>query len=104
MAETLTEKLTKTREGMRLYQQERASQELMDLVCEHIAKGGRYDPNVRNELVYDEVDALVGWEAGRTVGILDGEARITLDDASDIFHALGKSLHFSVGPLETCPG
>ncbi len=98
MAETLTEKLTKTPEGMRLYQQERASQELMDLVCE--AMGSQRKTKLV-EQQYGDIERLLGWGPGRVMGILDGEERITLDDASDILHALGKSLHFSVGPLET---
>ena len=38
MSETLIERLTKTAEGMRLYQQERAIQELTELACEIMAE------------------------------------------------------------------
>ena len=90
MGETLTEKLTKTPEGMRLYQQERAIQELTDLVCE----------------LMDEQDvsrSALARRLGRTKGyitqLLDGRANMTVRTISDVFTALDRAVHFQEGPV-----
>ncbi len=99
MGETLIEKLTNTPEKARLFQQERTSLELMELVCEVMQQIRASIPPSHES--YDAVDVACGWGNGRTFGIMNGEARIELDDASDILHALGKSLRFIAEPLET---
>ncbi len=83
MAETLTERLTNTPEKMRRYQQERASLELTELICEAMHAMGATA------------------ESMAFVKQLDNRLPMTIAEASGIFHALGKALHFSVGPLET---
>ena len=90
MGETLIEKLTKTPEGMRLYQQERAIQELTDLVCE----------------LMDEQDvsrSALARRLGRTKGyitqLLDGRANMTVRTISDVFTALDRAVHFQEGPV-----
>ena len=58
MANTLTEKLTGTAEGMRLYQQERAILEVTELVCRLMDEQGVTRPELARRL-------------GRTKGYID---------------------------------
>ena len=86
MGETLIEKLTKTPEGMRLYQQERAIQELTDLMCEEMNEQG---------VSRHELAKRLGWTARDFAQMLDGEADMTVRAMSDVFTALGHTVHFS---------
>ena len=85
MGETLTEKLTKTPEGMRIYQRERAIQELTDLMCEEMNEQGvsRHELAKRLNCTTDDVDQL-----------LDGRAILTVRTISDVFTALDRNVHF----------
>ncbi len=90
MGETLTERLTKTPEGMRLYQQERAIQELTDLVCELMEE---------QDVSRSELAKRLGRTKGYITQLLDGRANMTVRTISDVFTALDRAVHFQEGPL-----
>ncbi len=90
MGETLTERLTKTPEGMRLYQQERAIQELTDLVCELMDE---------QDVSRSELAKRLGRTPPYITQLLDGRANMTVRTISDIFTALDRTLHFQEGSL-----
>lgn len=90
MGETLTERLTKTPEGMRLYQQERAIQELTDLVCELMDEQGVSRSKLAKRL---------GRTKGYITQLLDGRANMTVRTISDVFTALDRAVHFQEGPV-----
>lgn len=91
MSETLIERLTKTTEGMRLYQQERAIQELTDLACEIMQEQGVSRSALAQRL---------GTTKGYITQLLDGRANMTVRTISDVFVALDRAVHFQEGPLE----
>lgn len=102
MAETLTEKLTKTKEGMQLYQQERAILEVTELICQIMQEQGVS----RAELARRLGPLSPGFHVmneDRITQILDGRIFMRIRAMSDIFTALGKSLHFKVGELSENP-
>ena len=92
MANTLTEKLTGTAEGMRLYQQECAILEVTELVCQLMDEQGVTRAELANRL-------------GRTKGyidrLLDGRAGMTVRTISDVFTALDRSVCFRAAQLHT---
>lgn len=90
MTETLIEKLTKTPDGMRLYQQERAIQELTDLICELMDE----QHVTRTDLAH-----RLGKTPGYITQLLDGRANMTIRTISDVLHALNRAVHFQDGPL-----
>ena len=90
MSETLIEKLTKTPEGMRLYQQERAIQELTDMTCEIMQEQG---------VSRSELATRLGRTKGYITQLLDGRANMTVRTISDVFTALDRAVHFQEGPL-----
>jgi transcriptional regulator with XRE-family HTH domain len=90
MGETLTERLTKTPEGMRLYQQERAIQELTDLVCELMEE---------QDLSRSELAQRLGKTKGYITQLLDGRTNMTVRTISDLFAALNRTVHFQEGPV-----
>ncbi len=94
MGETLIDKLTKTPEGRRLYQQERTIQELTDLICQSMQDQGMSIADLCCKLKY-----RIGSDMLELM--LDGGSSMDVREMSDILHALGKSLHYSVRPLET---
>ncbi len=90
MSETLTERLTKTPEGMRLYQQERVIQELTDLICELMEE---------QKVSRSELASLLGKTKGYITQLLDGRTNMTVRTISDVFTALGRAVHFQDGSL-----
>lgn len=90
MSETLIEKLTKTPEGMRLYQQERAIQELTDMTCEIMQ-----EQNVSRS----ELARRLGKTKGYITQLLDGRTNMTVRTISDVFTALNRAVHFQEGPV-----
>ena len=90
MAETLTEKLTKTAEGMRLYQQERAILEVTELVCQLMDE---------QDVSRSELAKRLGRTKGYITQLLDGRANMTVRTISDVFTALDRAVHFQEGPL-----
>ena len=91
MDETLKDKLTKTPEERRLYEQERATLEVTEAICELMEKLGISREEVANRL---------GWYGYALDHMLDGDLKARLCDLSELFFALGHRLHFSVEPLE----
>lgn len=89
-AETLTEKLTKTADGMRLYQQERAILEVTELVCQLMDE---------QDVSRSELATRLGRTKGYITQLLDGRANMTVRTISDVFTALGRAVHFQEGPL-----
>ncbi len=88
---TLTEKLTKTEEGMRLYQQERAILELTELVCQLMHE---------QDLSRAELARCLGKTKGYVTQLLDGRTNMTVRTISDVFVALDRAVHFQEGPLD----
>jgi transcriptional regulator with XRE-family HTH domain len=90
MTDTLIEKLTKTPDGMRLYQQERAIQELTDLVCELMDE---------QHVTRADLARRLGKTPGYITQLLDGRANMTIRTIADVLHALNRALHFQDGPV-----
>ncbi len=88
--ETLTEKLTKTAEGMRLYQQERAILEVTELVCQLMDE---------QDVSRSELATRLGRTKGYITQLLDGRANMTVRTISDVFTALDRAVHFQEEPL-----
>ncbi len=91
MSGGLIERLTGTPEGMRLYQQERAIQEVTDLICELMD-----EQNVSRA----ELAKRLGKTRGYITQLLDGRANMTVRTISDVFLALGRAIHFQDGALD----
>lgn len=89
--ETLTEKLTKTDEGMRLYRQERTILEATELICLLMHEQG-----VSNK----ELARRLGKSRKHIMRLLDGQKNVTLRTLSDIFTALNRTVQFQDGPLD----
>jgi len=87
---TLTEKLTKTDEGMRLYQQERAILEVTELLCQVLEE---------DDVSRAELARRLGKTKGYITQLLDGRANMTIRTISDVFTALERAVHFQGGPL-----
>ena len=91
MSETLTEKLTKTKEGMRLYQQERAILDVTELVCKVMDE---------QHVNRSELARRIGKTKGYITQLLDGRTNMTVRTIADVFTALGRAVYFQEGPLE----
>ncbi len=89
-AETLTEKLTKTADGMRLYQQERAILEVTELLCQLMDE---------QEVSRSELATRLDRTKGYITQLLDGRANMTVRTISDVFTALNRAVHFQEGPV-----
>jgi transcriptional regulator with XRE-family HTH domain len=90
MAQTLTEKLTATPEGMKLYQQERAILELTELLCEIMEGQG---------VTRSELARRLGKTKGYITQLLDGRTNMTVRTMSDVFGVLDRAVHFQDGAL-----
>ncbi len=88
---TLTEKLTKSENGMRLYQQERAILEITETLCRLMHEQGF----TRTKLAH-----RLGKTKGYITQLLDGRTNMTIRTISDAFVAIGHALHFQEGPLD----
>lgn len=91
MNETLIERLTKTKDGMRLYQQERLIQELTDMACEIMQ-----EQNVSRSALAQRL----GTTKGYITQLLDGSTNMTIRTISDVFVAMDRAVHFQEGPLD----
>lgn len=91
MSKTLIEELTSTPEGMRLYQQERAIQDVTDLICEVMDE---------EHVSRSQLAGRIGKTRGYVTQLLDGRANMTVRTISDVFCALGRAIHFQEGPLD----
>lgn len=88
--QTMGEKLTATKEGMRLYEQERAILEVTELICRLLDE---------NQVSRTELARRLGKTKGYITQFLDGRTNMTLRTISDVFVALDRAVHFSEGPL-----
>jgi len=89
--QTLTERLTSTPEGLRLYQQERAIQEMTELICELMG---------RQEVSRSELARRLEKTKGYITQMLDGRTNMTIRTVADIMTALGFSVRVQADPLE----
>lgn len=84
MAETLIEKLTKTDDGKRLYEQERVIQELTDLICQSMDECG---------MKRIDLAKRIGKTRGNITSMLDGATGMaSIRSIVDVFWALGKTI------------
>jgi hypothetical protein len=90
MTQTLTEKLTATADGMRLYQQERAILEFTELLCQIMDE---------EEVTRSELARRLGKTKGYITQLLDGRTNMTVRTMSDVFGVLDRAVHFQDGPL-----
>jgi len=89
--QTLTEKLTNTPQGLRLYQQERAIQEVTDLICELMEQ---------QKVARSELAQRLGKTKGYITQMLDGRTNMTIRTVADVMTALGFSVRVQADPLE----
>ena len=83
MAQTFVEKVTATREGKRLYEQERAILEVTELICKLME---------RQNVSKSELARRLGKSKAYVTQLLDGRANMTLRTISDVLFALDSSL------------
>ena len=95
MTATLTERLTSTPKGMQIFQQERAIQEITEIVCEIME-----EQDVSRSALADRL----GKTKGYITQLLDGRANMTVRTISDVFGALNRAVHFQEGPLQAGVG
>lgn len=85
MKHDLTAQLNQTPEQVKLYQRERAKFEVAELVCEVMDRVG---------VSRSELAERLGTTKGYISQLLNGERNMTVGTLSDLFWALGRSLHF----------
>lgn len=90
MTQTMVETLTATPEGMELFQQERTILEVTELICSLM---------LERKVSKAELAARLGRSRAFVTQLLDSRANMTLRTLSDVFGALGSSLHFSASDL-----
>lgn len=88
--ETELDKLTRTKQGMRLYQQERAILDVTELICQLMDE---------EHVTRSVLAGRLGRSKGYVTQLLDGRANMTVRTISDVFVALGRALHFQDGAL-----
>lgn len=87
---TLSDKLMQSREGRRLYGQERLILEVTELICEIMEAKG---------ITRSELAGRLGKSKGWVSQLLDGGANMTLHTIADVFTALDTRLGLSHAPL-----
>ncbi len=92
MSDTLIANLTKTAEGMRLYQQERLILEVTELICQVMEEG---------RVKKSDLAKRLGKSKGYVTQLLDGRANMTLRTLADVFWALDRTLSLSSEHLHT---
>jgi transcriptional regulator with XRE-family HTH domain len=90
MTGTLTEQLTNTPEGRRLYQQEHAIQQVTDRICELMNN----DTVTRSELA-----RRLGKTKGYITQMLDGRTNMTIRTLADVMTALEYSIRVEAEPF-----
>jgi len=88
---TLSDKITKSEEGMRVWQQERSIFEVTELICELMDDSG---------ITRTELAGRLNKTKSHVSQLLDGESNMTIRTVSDVFSALGRAFHVFDGPLE----
>lgn len=91
-ARTLTDKLTSTSEGLRMYQQERTILAVTEMLCEIMEQ-----QNVSRA----ELAARLGKTKGFISQVLDGTANMTMRTMSDILTELGHQMEPTAAPLSS---
>jgi hypothetical protein len=87
---TLSEQITSTREGERVWHQERAIFETTERICELMALNSVSRAELANRLQKSR---------GYITQLLDGTSNMTLRTLSDVYLALGRAYHSTDGPL-----
>ena len=95
MAKSLVERVTSTKEGNRLYQQECAILAATELIC-----GIMEDNNVSRS----DLAARMGKTKGFVSQLLDGSANMTIRTIADIFTALDHRVRFHANPRASNDG
>ncbi len=90
MGKTLTEQITATAKGIRIWQQERAIFEITERICELMDE---------QEISRSQLAERLGTTRARVTQILDGTANMTLRTISDLYLALGRQFNPSDGPV-----
>ena len=86
MSETLTEKLTSTPEGMRLFQQERVIMEVTELICALMEE---------EDVSKAELAKRLSTSKANVTQMLDGRRNMTIRTVSDVLFHLGHVLEIS---------
>jgi transcriptional regulator with XRE-family HTH domain len=87
----LSNRITRSEEGMRVWQQERAIFEVTELICELMDS-----ENVTRTELANRLNKTKGYISQ----LLDGQTNMTVRTISDVFTALGRALHVFDGPME----
>jgi len=90
MSKLLIDKLTETKEGLRLYQQERTIVEITELICRLMEEYG---------ISRSDLAARLKKTKGYISQLLDGDANMTVRTVSDLLTALGFQLNATASPL-----
>ncbi len=85
------DRLTETKDGKRLYQQEHTILNATELMCQLMQE---------NNVSRSELAARLGKTKGYVTQLLDGRANMTIRTISDVFFALDRSIHFQDCPLD----
>lgn len=85
---TLTDRITQTEEGLKIWHQERIIHEVTELVCELMTTAN---------FTRSQLAERLGKTKGYVTQLLDGETNMTLRTLSDVFFALGRAAFVSAG-------
>jgi transcriptional regulator with XRE-family HTH domain len=85
MTQTVVERLIQTREGERLFRQEQVILDVTELICRVMDEDG---------VSRSQLAKRLGKSKGYVSQLLDGEHNMTIRTISDVFCALGRTVHF----------
>lgn len=86
MTDTLSDRITKSKEGMQIWQQERIIFEATERICELMEM---------QEISRADLARNLGTTKSYITQLLDGRANMTLRKLSDVFVSLGRAVHLS---------
>ena len=92
MTDTLSDRITKSKEGMQIWQQERIIFEATERICELMEI---------QEVSKAELSRSLGKSKSYITQLLDGQANMTLRTLSDVFTSLNRAVHLSDEPITT---
>ena len=87
---TLSEQITATKTGEKVWHQERAIFETTERICELM---------VQNDVTRTELASRLGKSRGYITQLLDGTSNMTIRTLSDVYLALGRAYHSTDGPI-----
>jgi transcriptional regulator with XRE-family HTH domain len=87
---TLSEQLTSTDGGEKIWHQERSIFETTERICELMEQ---------NQVTRSELAQRLGKSRGYITQLLDGTANMTIRTLSDVYLALGRAYHSTDGPI-----